>query len=161
MDLLRSVSSQKSFNSRKEGVSIRANLTRYNPFNEVISLRDAMDRLFEDSFISRGVGSGVSRGVSRGVAANLYENAEGYILQVPMPGTSSEDIEITAQQDMLTLKWETKLFTPEGATTHWNGFHARSMSNAPVSLCSGWRIPQQLSGQLQVALVQCAMFDGV
>jgi HSP20 family protein len=27
------------------------NLTRYNPFNEVVSLRDAMDRLFEDSFI--------------------------------------------------------------------------------------------------------------
>jgi HSP20 family protein len=95
-----------------------ANVTRYNPFNEVISLRDAMDRLFEDSFISRGVGSGVSRGV----AANLYETAEGFILQVPMPGTSSEDIEIIAQQDMLTLKWETKLFTPEGATTHWNGF---------------------------------------
>ena len=35
------------------------------------------------------------------------------------------------------------------------------MSNAPVSLRPGWRIPQQLSGQLQVALVQCAMFDGV
>jgi HSP20 family protein len=30
-----------------------ANLTRYNPFNEVVSLREAMDRLFEDSFISR------------------------------------------------------------------------------------------------------------
>ena len=26
-----------------------ANLIRYNPFNEVASLRDAMDRLFEDS----------------------------------------------------------------------------------------------------------------
>jgi hypothetical protein len=61
-----------------------ANLTRYNPFNEVISLRDAMDRLFEDSFISRGVGSGVSRGV----AANLYETAEGFILQVPVPSQS-------------------------------------------------------------------------
>ena len=95
-----------------------ANLTRYNPFNEVISLRDAMDRLFEDSFISRSAG-GLS---TRGVVANLFETPEGFILQVPMPGTSPEDVEITAQQDTLTLKWETKLQVPEGATVHWNGF---------------------------------------
>ncbi len=30
-----------------------------------------------------------------------------------------------------------------------------------VSLCSGWRIPEQLPGQLQVALVQGTMLDGV
>ena len=80
-----------------------ASLTRYNSFNEVVSLRDAMDRLFEDSFISRGAGSLNTRGA----AANLFETAEGFILQVPMPGTSSEEVEITAQQDTLTLKWET------------------------------------------------------
>lgn len=92
-----------------------ADLTRYNPFNEVISLRDAMDRLFEDSFISRNWGT-------RGVAANLYETPEGFILQVPMPGTNPENVEITAQQDTLTLKWETKFSVPQGATVHWNGF---------------------------------------
>ncbi len=26
-----------------------ASITRYNPFSEVVSLREAMDRLFEDS----------------------------------------------------------------------------------------------------------------
>ena len=44
-----------------------ANLTRYNPLNDVVSLREAMDRLFEDSFISPR--SGFMSG--RGVAANL------------------------------------------------------------------------------------------
>ena len=29
-----------------------ANITRYNPFSEMVSLHDAMDRLFEDSFVS-------------------------------------------------------------------------------------------------------------
>lgn len=97
-----------------------ANLTRYNPFNEVISLRDAMDRLFEDSFISRNSGNLGTRGV----AANLFETPEGFILQVPMPGTNPNEIEIVAQQDTLTLKWETKLQVPEDATMHWNGFHS-------------------------------------
>ena len=35
------------------------------------------------------------------------------------------------------------------------------MIQYPVLLFSSWRITKQLPGQLQVALVQCAMFDGV
>ncbi|HZS75506.1 MAG TPA: Hsp20/alpha crystallin family protein [Ktedonobacteraceae bacterium] len=96
-----------------------ANLTRYNPFSEVISLRDAMDRLFEDSFISRNMLGGRA-----GVGANLFETKEGFILQVPMPGTNPDSVEITAQQDTISLKWETKVNIPEGATVHWNGFQS-------------------------------------
>lgn len=96
-----------------------ANLTRYSPFNEVISLRDAMDRLFEDSFIPRAFGGFAGRA---GVSANLYETPDGFILQVPMPGTMPDSVEITAQQDTIALKWETKVTVPEGATVHWNGF---------------------------------------
>jgi HSP20 family protein len=99
------------------------NMIRYNPFNEVVSLRDAMDRLFEDSFISRNLGN-------RGVTANLYETAEGFILQVPMPGANPDAIEITAQQDTLSLKWETKVQTPQGATVHWNGFQSGQYQQA-------------------------------
>lgn len=93
-----------------------ANITRYNPFNEVVSLREAMDRLFEDSFIPRG-GNG-----HRGLASNLYETADSFILQIPMPGTNPEAVEITAQQDVLNLKWETSVKVPEKAATHWTGF---------------------------------------
>lgn len=100
------------------------NLTRYNPFTEVVSLRDAMDRLFEDSFISRNL---TSRG---GVSANLYETPDGFILQIPMPGANSDAVEITAQQDTLTLKWETKVQTPQGATVHWNGFQSGQYQQA-------------------------------
>ncbi len=97
-----------------------ANLIRYNPFNEAISLRDAMDRLFEDSFIPRTM----NNFVGHGVAANLFETSDGFILQVPMPGVNPEAVEITAQQDTLTLKWETKVTPPEGASVHWQGFQS-------------------------------------
>lgn len=95
-----------------------ANITRYNPFNEVVSLREAMDRLFEDSFIPRIGFAG------RGVASNLYETADGFVLQIPMPGVNPEAVEITAQQDSLTVKWQTSANVPENATTHWSGFAA-------------------------------------
>lgn len=93
-----------------------ANITRYNPFNEVVSLREAMDRLFEDSFIPR---VGVT---GRGGSSNLHETADSFILQVPMPGVNPENVEITAQQDTLSIKWTTSVKTPENATTHWSGF---------------------------------------
>ncbi|HLZ63708.1 MAG TPA: Hsp20/alpha crystallin family protein [Ktedonosporobacter sp.] len=98
-----------------------ANITRYNPFQEMVSLREAMDRLFEDSFISPRLSSGVW---GRGVGSNLYETAEGFTLQIPLPGVKAEDVDITVQQDTLSLKWETKLQTPEGATSHWSGFQS-------------------------------------
>ena len=99
------------------------NMIRYNPFNEVVSLRDAMDRLFEDSFISRNLSN-------RGVNANLYETPEGFILQIPMPGANPDAVEITAQQDTLTLKWETKVQAPQGATVHWDGFQSGQYQQA-------------------------------
>ncbi|GHO86248.1 Hsp20/alpha crystallin family protein [Dictyobacter formicarum] len=97
-----------------------ASITRYNPFGEVVSLREAMDRLFEDSVITPRF----TNGSSRGVAANLYETAEGFILQLPMPGANAANVEITVQQDVVHLKWETKVQVPEGATVHLHGFQS-------------------------------------
>lgn len=95
-----------------------ANVMRYSPFSDFVSLREAMDRLLEDSFIPRaGFGT-------RGVASNLHETADNFILQVPMPGVKPENVEITAQQDSLNLKWQTSVNVPENATTHWSGFAA-------------------------------------
>jgi HSP20 family protein len=78
-----------------------ANLTRYNPFNEAVSLREAMDRLFEDSFISPRMAGQFG---GRAAGANLFETPEGFILQVPMAGVKPEDVEITVQQDTVSLK---------------------------------------------------------
>jgi HSP20 family protein len=64
------------------------------------------------------------------VTANLYESPEGFILQIPMPGANPEAVEITAQQDTLTLKWETKVQPPQGATVHWNGFQSGQYQQA-------------------------------
>jgi HSP20 family protein len=96
-----------------------ANLSRYSPFNEMVSLREAMDRLFEESVIAPRSGG---QWAARGTLANLFETSEGFILQIPMPGVNADDVEITIQQETLSLKWETKIQVPQGATTLWHGF---------------------------------------
>lgn len=95
-----------------------ANITPYRPFNEIVSLRDAMERLFEDSFIPR-LGDGWS---TRGALSNLHETANEFVLQIPMPGVNPDDVEISAQSDSLTVKWATNVQVPEHATTHWSSF---------------------------------------
>ena len=93
-----------------------ANITRYNPLNDMVSLREAMNSLFEDSFIPR-VGS-----TGRGIVSNLYETADSFVLQLQLPGAKPEDVEITAQQNTVNVKWTTQVSVPENATTHWSGF---------------------------------------
>lgn len=93
-----------------------ARLVRYNPWNEAISLREAMNRLFEESIIP---GGGV-RG--RLVGSNLYETPESFVLQIPMPGVNPDDVEITVQQETLTISWQTSTTVPENARTLWAGF---------------------------------------
>lgn len=93
-----------------------ANLVRYNPWGEIISLREAMNRLFEESVIS-GAGT---RG--RQIGSNLYETPASFVLQIPMPGVNPDDVEITVQQEVLTISWKTSTTVPENARTHWRGF---------------------------------------
>jgi HSP20 family protein len=98
-----------------------ANITRYNPFNDAVSLREAMDRLFADSFISPNFAGHLGM---RSTNSNLFETSEGFVLQIPMAGVKPEEVEITAQQDTLSLKWATKVQAPEGATPLWQGFQS-------------------------------------
>lgn len=98
-----------------------ANLSLYNPFSEMMSLREAMDRLLEDSVISPRNTNVMS---NRSNVANLFETSDGYTLQLPMPGTKPEDVDITVQQDVVSIKWATNIEIPESATTHWHGFRS-------------------------------------
>jgi HSP20 family protein len=93
-----------------------ANLTRYHPFNEMVSLREAMNSLYEESFIPR------LNSFGRGMASNLYETTDGFVLQLPLSGAKPEDIDITIQQNTVSLKWATTISVPENATTHWSSF---------------------------------------
>lgn len=67
----------------------------------LMRLRDAMERLFEDSFIMSGPFS--FPGV-RVFPIDISENDNSYIVEAPLPGRRPEDIEITAMGDTLTIR---------------------------------------------------------
>ena len=82
------------------------NLTRYNPVGEALSLRQAMDRLFEDSFVTPWSWRTVA-GASW-PAIDIHDTPEEVVLTAALPGIKPEDVEITMTGQTLTLRGEFK-----------------------------------------------------
>jgi HSP20 family protein len=85
-------------------------LARWNPINDVVSLREAMDRLFEDSFIRPTTWTGLAAG-QLAVPVDLWETKDAYHLRADLPGLGPEDIEINATSDTITINGETRTKT--------------------------------------------------
>jgi HSP20 family protein len=88
-----------------------ATITRWNPFEEMLTLSAAMDRALE----------GAQAAPRNGVMAlplDLYETDGGYELRLAAPGLKADDFEITLHRGVLTVKGKTEQAAPEGARAH-------------------------------------------
>src|SRR5438093_10180335 len=94
--------------SRVQEVSrTMANLTRFDPFNEMISLRQAMDRLFEDSFVSPVTWRSME-GESVAPALDVHQTADDIVVTAALPGVKREDVDITLTGQTLQIRGEFK-----------------------------------------------------
>lgn len=81
-------------------------LVRWEPFRDIISLRNAMDRLFEDSFVR----------LSRfwpalgewQVPIDMYQTDNEIVVKAAIPGLKPEEVDISITGDTLTIKGEHK-----------------------------------------------------
>src|SRR3989440_10111366 len=76
-------------------------ITRYDPFREALSLRRAMDQLFEQSFVNPSMMSGSPTMLA---PMDVCETDNGYEVDVALPGVRPEDIELTVDQNTLTIR---------------------------------------------------------
>src|SRR5688572_24012421 len=84
---------------RKEDVIMA--LTQWNPMSEFVSLREAMDRLFNESLVRPNGTLGRTMG-SQGY--DLYETEDGLVCRFAVPGIRPEDVELTVTRGVLTIK---------------------------------------------------------
>jgi len=81
-----------------------ANITRWEPFHEVVSLRDAMDRLFDESFL-KPFGDSSSFG-HLWPSVDLTETGNEIIAKVSLPGMKPEDVKISLTGNVLNISGE-------------------------------------------------------
>ncbi len=83
-------------------------VVRWEPFSEMVSLRDAVNRLFEDSFIRPGVWPMPFDGGGLSLPTDMIETNDNVIVKMSAAGVKPEDIDISVVGDTLTIKGETK-----------------------------------------------------
>jgi HSP20 family protein len=76
-------------------------ITRYDPFREALSLRRAMDQLFEQSVVHPSLMPGSPTLMA---PMDICETKNGYEVDIALPGVRPEDIELLVDQNTLTIR---------------------------------------------------------
>jgi HSP20 family protein len=82
-----------------------ANITRWDPYRDMMTLRNAMDYLFDSAFIGPNL---ISEAGTAGVAIDVLENNDNFVVKASLPGVRTEDLDITYNNNVLTIKGEVK-----------------------------------------------------
>jgi HSP20 family protein len=84
-----------------------ANLTRFDPLSEMVTLRQARDRLFEDSFVSP-LTLRAYNGEAPAPALDVHETGDEIVVTAALPGLKPEDVDITITGQTLSIRGEFK-----------------------------------------------------
>lgn len=97
-----------------------SNLIRWQPMSEMVTLRDAMDRLFDEAFTRPwGLSDG---GTSRMTpSVDMFETENEVVVRAALPGIKAEQVDINVTGEVLTLKGETHEETEDNG----KAFHIR------------------------------------
>ena len=78
-----------------------------------LSLRDAMNQLFEESFV-RPFGRNAGSSGYNYLPLDIYETDDRFVVKAFVPGVSAEHIDITTQQNTVTIRAEHPAEQQEG-----------------------------------------------
>jgi len=77
---------------------------RPSPFGELVTLRQAMDRLFEDSFVRPN--RWAQSGEAGPLPLDVHVTGDELVVQAHLPGVKPEDLNVTVENGALTISGE-------------------------------------------------------
>ena len=94
-----------------------SSLTRFEPFRDLLSMRDMLDRLMEE-----GLGRPQAGYLLLGApAVDMYQTDDEIVVKATVPGVRPEELSITVTGDALTIRGEIKEDSEHSGAT----YHAR------------------------------------
>ncbi len=94
-----------------------SNLIRWEPAREMMTLREAMDRLFDDAF-TRPLSLAGNWSVP---AVDMYQTDNEVVVKAALPGIKADEVQINITGEVLTLKGEVK----QSEETREKAYHIR------------------------------------
>src|SRR5437660_10425726 len=86
---------------RIRGMSI----VRYDPFRDLRTLQEEVNRLFSGSMPRAFDDEGIARG-AWSPNVDIYENKDHMVLEAELPGMKREDFELSVENNVITLRGE-------------------------------------------------------
>lgn len=80
-------------------------ITRWDPFRDMMSLREAMANLLEESYVAP---HGAQPGGMATLAVNVKESPDAFVVTAALPGVKPEDVDISVLGETLRISAETK-----------------------------------------------------
>jgi len=77
-------------------------IIRWDPYRDVVTLRERMNRLFDDAFSSREQGDLTAGTWSPSV--DIHEKDKELVLTAEIPGVKEEDVDVEIEDNVLTLR---------------------------------------------------------
>jgi HSP20 family protein len=78
----------------------------WDPFREMVTLRDAMDSLFENAMIQPFSGTRGSAG--QYLPVDVMENQDNFVVRASLPGINPDDLNVTVVDNVLTIEGEVR-----------------------------------------------------
>lgn len=83
-------------------------IMRWDPFDDLGTLRRSMDRLFDDFFSTRHPAGREANALAWGPAVEMFETEQAVVVRAALPNIDPKQVEITVTNDAITLRGETK-----------------------------------------------------
>jgi HSP20 family protein len=85
-------------------------IVRWEPFREMVTIQDRMNRIFDEAFrANRGSGSEEDYALAAWTpVVDIYEQEGNIVLKAELPGVDPKDVEVRVENNVLTLRGERK-----------------------------------------------------
>nr|WP_325234451.1 Hsp20/alpha crystallin family protein [Egicoccus sp.] len=111
-------------------------LSRYEPYRNVASLHDEVERVLRQAF-----GSGTATAGAFSPALDVEETEDGFTLHVELPGVTADDVEVSLEENVLTIAGERRFYADKSG----DGFRRveRSFGRSHRAV----RLPDRVNGE--------------
>lgn len=115
-------------------------IVRYDPFRDLRTLQDEVNRLFSTN-LTRAFGD---EGIARGAwnpSVDIYENKDQIVLEAELPGMNREDFDLTVENNVITLRGERRFEKKD------DGDNYHRVERSYGSFTRSFTLPQTVSAE--------------
>ena len=115
-------------------------IVRYDPFRDLRTLQEEVNRLFSTN-LTRAFGD---EGIGRGAwspSVDIFENKDQIVLEAELPGMKQEDFDLSIENNVITLRGERRF----EKTEETDNYHRVERSYGAFT--RSFTLPQTVSGE--------------